>query len=45
MSNVDLTKMGEPYSEEFRVLECECDFTVELTAGGLLRLVQQVGTD
>ena len=45
MSNVDLTKMGEPYSEEFRVLECECDFAGELTAGGLLRLVQQVGTD
>lgn len=42
---VDLEKMGRPYEEEFKVLECECDFRGELTMGGILRLVQQVGTD
>ena len=42
---VDLDKMGEPFAEEFKVLECECDFRGELMMGGLLRLVQQVGTD
>lgn len=42
---VDLDKMGKPFAEEFKVLECECDFRGELTMGGLLRLVQQVGTD
>lgn len=33
------------FAEDFKVLECECDFRGDLTIGGLLRLVQQVGTD
>lgn len=45
MGSVNLEKMSQPFAEDFKVLECECDFRGELSMGGLLRLVQQVGTD
>lgn len=37
--------MNHPYEEDFKLLECECDFRGEATPGGLLRVIQQIATD
>lgn len=37
--------MTIPFEEEWKLLECECDFRGEILPGGLLRLTQQIGTD
>lgn len=37
--------MNVPFEEDWKLLECECDFRGEILPGGLLRLSQQMGTD
>ena len=33
------------YTEQFRVMDCDCDMNHRLTAGAFLRLAQQISTD